>query len=678
MLALLALLYAQDPPPATQQAEPTMEVDGETISERRILEVMNEQSYLTARRLSELWLVEHPESVVALYGLGKSLWAGEAKHPEAKHYLEKMLEIWRRDGYGADGNTTIYIDTLASLYQLCGEMGDHKAQFAYMDQYDLEVATPLGARRAWGLMKAGRTDEARALAQEGAESTQSGQRTAGLNTLCALSATHGSREDSYNACREALFWERTLSAADVTVAASNAALGALAVFKYDEAEEHYRESMSGGVSVSNPWKGMANLYLREGRTEETLEMIRGAQKYRLSQPANYRAGDRAELDAFLATFLLALGESDKGMELINRAIQFPDRRGLTSSTNIESVGGHALIRLVLRQVAAERAAERRAAKPLWKRIPEQILSWLPDWDSWQDQETVAGALSDRELLLGTLMPHRDKSLASPSWLNGGLIPVLGTGVVSAGLNAAQLRETAPEGRAWLQAQAAEVAYREGEEEEVRRLGLLALEGMPAGDRLMRARVQALLGAVSDDPTEQAQLYTEAWRLHPGVFRLVGLALPAQIESDGGAFADNIAAALRRSPRFTPANGGFRVTISGTPDAVEACLLDPDNSRLVCTTLRPPSPEIPEPPAEGASKNEPPPPVEPPTEQEILEWMVDLFHRRAFGLPLGVNLHDVQSLDGTTVLMTEMRREKLENLLGELGADQPELHSPAGE
>ena len=195
---------------------------------------------------------------------------------------------------------------------------------------------------------------------------------------------------------------------------------------------------------------------------------------------------------------------------------------------------------------------------------------------------------------------------------------------------------------------------------------------------MRARVQALLGAVSDDPTEQAQLYTEAWRLHPGVFRLVGLALPAQIESDGGAFADNIAAALRRSPRFTPANGGFRVTISGTPDAVEACLLDPDNSRLVCTTLRPPSPEIPEPPAEGASKNDPPPPVEPPTEQEILEWMVDLFHRRAFGLPLGVNLHDVQSLDGTTVLMTEMRREKLENLLGELGADQPELHSPAGE
>jgi hypothetical protein len=31
-----------------------------------------------------------------------------------------------------------------------------------------------------------------------------------------------------------------------------------------------------------------------------------------------------------------------------------------------------------------------------------------------------------------------------------------------------------------------------------------------------------------------------------------------------------------------------------------------------------------------------------------------------------------------VLMTEMRREKLENLLSELGGDQPELHSPAGE
>jgi tetratricopeptide (TPR) repeat protein len=678
MLALLALLYAQDPPPAEKRAEPTLDVDGEIISERRILEVMNEGSYLTTRRLSELWLVEHPESVVALYGLGKSLWEGEAKHPEAKHYLEKMLEIWKRDGYGADGNNTIYIDTLASLYLLCGEMGDHEAQFAYMDRYDLEVATPLGARRAWGLMKAGRIDEARALAEKGAASEQSGQRTAGLNTLCALNASYGSREDGYNACREALFWERTLSAADVTVAASNAALGALSVFKYEEAEEHYRESMTGGVSVSNPWKGMAGLYLREGRTEEALEMIRGAQKYRLSQPANYRAGDRAELDAFLATFLLALGESDKGMDLINRAIQFPDRRGLTSSTNVESVGGHALIRLVLRQVATERAAERRAAKPLWKRLPEQILSWLPDWDGWEDRETVAGILSDRELLLGTLMPHRDKSLASPSWLNGGLIPVLGTGVVSAGLNAAQLRETAPEGRAWLQAQAAEVAYLEGDEDEVRRLGSAALEGMPAGDRLMRARVQALLGAVSQDPTEQARLYTEAWRLHPGVFRLVGLALPARIESDGGAFAETVAAALRRSPRFTAANNAFVVTVSGNTDSVNACLLDPDNSRLVCTTLRPPPPKTPNPPADGASENNIPAQVEPPTEQEILEWMVDLFHRRAFGLPLGVNLHDVQSLDGTTVLMTEMRREKLENLLSELGGDQPELHSPAGE
>lgn len=678
MLALLALLYAQDPPPAAPPAEPTMDVDGETISERRILEVVGEGSYLTARRLSEQWMVEHPDSVVALYGLGKSLWAGEGKHPEAKHHLEKMLEIWKRDGYGADGNKTIYIDALASLYLLCGEMGDHEAQFAYMDQYDLEVATPIGARRAWGLMKAGRTAESRAMAEQGAASDQSGQRTAGLNTLCALNATHGSREDSYNACKEALVWERTLSAADVTVAASNAALGALAVFRYDEAEEYYRESMTGGVSVSNPWKGMAGLYLREGRTEEALEMIRGAQKYRLSQPANYRAGDRAELDAFLATFLLALGESDKGMGLINRAIQFPDRRGLTSSTSIESVGGHALIRLVLRQVAAERAAERRAAKPIWKRIPEQILSWLPDWEGWEDEETLAGALSDRELLLGTLMPHRDKSLASPSWLNGGLIPVLGTGVVSAGLNAAQLRETAPEGRAWLQAQAAEVAYWEGDEEEVRRLGLLALEGMPVGDRLMRARIQALVAAASSDPTEQARLYTEAWRLHPGVFRLVGLALPARIEAEGGSFAEGIAAALRRSPRFTSANNGFRVTVSGTTDSVDACLLDPDNSRLVCTKLRPPPPKTAEVTSEGASENNPPPPAEPPTEQEILEWMVDLFHRRAFGLPLGVNLHDVQSLDGTTVLMTEIRREKLENLLGELGGEQPELRSPSGE
>ena len=152
MLALLALLYAQDPPPedAPARVEPTLEVDGERVTERRILEVVNEGSYFTARRLSELWLEAHPESVVALYGLGKSLWQGEGKHPEAKHYLEKMLEIWKRDGYGADGNNTIYIDTQASLYLLCGEMGDHDAQFSYMDRYDLEVATPLGARRAWG------------------------------------------------------------------------------------------------------------------------------------------------------------------------------------------------------------------------------------------------------------------------------------------------------------------------------------------------------------------------------------------------------------------------------------------------------------------------------------------------------------------------------------------------
>jgi hypothetical protein len=209
------------------------------------------------------------------------------------------------------------------------------------------------------------------------------------------------------------------------------------------------------------------------------------------------------------------------------------------------------------------------------------------------------------------------------------------------------------GLAYLDALGAEAAWASGDERGAEALAASALANLPPQERLLRARMAVVQARVAEWNGQSAEaLWQSAWSLNPGVLRLMGAAVPATFQDDGSALAGPASAALGRSPRFR-AGPGFVVDARSAGSALTLCLLGADQSQLVCSTTD----DVPAP--DGA------PDDWTPSDDDRVVHAVGMFHRRAFGLPLGVNLQQLDSLDGTNVVATEARRERLEKLLQEL-------------
>ena len=81
-----------------------------------------------------------------------------------------------------------------------------------------------------------------------------------------------------------------------------------------------------------------------------------------------------------------------------------------------------------------------------------------------------------------------------------------------------------------------------------------------------------------------------------------------------------------------------------------CLRSPRGSLLSCSPAPKPIPE------EGQPEL---------TDWEYAQYVVYVFHERAFAMPLGLSGTDLRSLDGSTVVDTEASRKRMEGLLDNL-------------
>jgi len=639
-----------------------------TALEQEALRLYNDNRLVTARAKAEAVLRVDPDSIVGNYVLGCALREAEGSLSRAMFHLGRAREIYETR-YGstrvAGAPWQLHREILFATQALAGEMEEYEYQLHVLEFHDYLYDPDLLAEHAWPLVHLNRLTEARSFAQRAIRTTDAWQQSLGRNALCAVEGAARARQPQYQACLDAYqsAVRRAQGSTDanpatsphVTVHAYNAALGALAVLRFDEAERMLIEGTRRlEFTTANPWRLLARLYLDTGRTVQAVDALREMQRWRVRQPANLRDQDRAETDVAVATVLLVAGEGSAGLRFIDRAIDRPDRRGLVASDQEQALGAHALLRRALRTLEAELEAERASVSGLTGRVSGGAGSLATRARAWPDDERVTNALTDELRLDATLRMYVRRGIEPvPTWMVGDLVRVLGPGVVAVALRDARREEAAfPAIRSLHDALEAEVRLAQGDEARALALAERSLAALPTAEVLLQARVAAVAAesarALGRD-TAAYGYYERAMQKDAGTLRRLGLALPAHVRTTGaGAAVERAGALLGRSPRLRSDDRGFEVLVTGSDAALRMCLRSPLATQLTC--------------AESTrARGE--------TVEAFAARSVLAFHAQAFATRVGLSTTDVRSLDGTTTANDTAAREQMNGVLRDIAGPE---------
>lgn len=656
--------------------------------EQEAMQLLEENKLVTARTKAEEVLATRPYSIVGHYVLGRVLFEAEGSHARAMYHLGRARELyertWNAEARPAGSPWELHRELLYHTARVAGQMELHEHQLHVLGYHDFLYDPDMLGERAWPLMHLGRFEEARDFATRAANSRNQWQRSAGLNALCAVEGEAQTREPYYEACLGALeaarreVAGRTPGSEDegggITVDAYNAAMGAMAALRFQEAEELAREGVRRlEFTPANPWRFLLYLYISQNRMDPALGAVRDMMRWRNRQPAYLRDQSRAEDDAAFATLLLVAGETEVALRAITASIEQPDRRGLTSSDGDTARGNHALLRRVILRTHAEREREEASMSGFGARVHGYFAAMGERLSAWPDDERVAATLTDEERLVATLRPHVQGGIEGFSpWLAGELVDVVGAGVVAVALEEARRRDAdAPEVAPYYDAIEAEIELERGDEDRALSLAQQALDALPATEVLLKARLAAVASEAArrKGSSQLSHAFLEqVLQLDPSTVRRMGLVVPVHVRATGGGAAQEAADLLEASPRFRSVGGAFVVEVETVGDGLRACLNGQHGNQLRCAEVYPepePDPEA-EPPAEA-----PPAPDDEEEEEEPLTLPQRLsreLHAQAFSARIALSRIDMQSLDGRTTGGSEIVRDQLQGILG--GAPPP--------
>ncbi|MBK8256253.1 MAG: hypothetical protein IPK82_26750 [Polyangiaceae bacterium] len=663
-----------------------------TQPEREALDLAREDKLLTARTQAEEILKNNPNSIVGHFVMGTALRDAEGSLPRAMAHLKKARELFEAQ-YGADGDGgpwRVYADTLFSIAITAGLMEDFEAELRAMDDYDKRFSPKMLAQRVWPLMKLGRYDEARKWAKAAIDTGSSFQKLRALNGLCAVEAEELKRVTNYEACLTTYKYAKAFAengppgakprSIDITVYANNAHLGALAVLKYDEAEQLAIDgTKTTAETSSNPWLRLARMYIDQGRASEAVTAAKAVQAWRARTPPSTREQFSSEDEGTIAILLLTAGEFRASLRLADRIMNRPDRRAMTSTSPEHTRGGNALLRHAVLKLGVELASERASYSSVLDAPGHLAQSAKYSALAWPDAQRVAGVLLDDQTLVNTLRVYLENGIDYvPTWMLGDLVQVIGPGVFLAGLASARQAEVEVPGyAAFYDALEAEARLAQGDEARALELARKALETLPKAEVLLKSRT-AVIGALAaqslGDTSAALGLFERAMLADPGMVRRLGASLPATFEVGGGTVAQDTADRLRKSPRLSESPNGFVVSVTADAVEVQACLRTPLGAELGCARVpiqvKPPPPQTP--PASAAPadlKAERPSPPAPP--KEPAERAAEAFHKALFSLKMNLSESDLRSLDGGPTATREAARERMRDLLG----DKPDSDEP---
>ncbi|MCB9673075.1 MAG: hypothetical protein H6734_26630, partial [Alphaproteobacteria bacterium] len=298
MIGLLLAAFAQSP---------TDLLTGEPATSEAALQALRARKPLEARRLAEDVLVADPDDFTANYVVAKVYFEEDANLPRALYHFRKADRILE-DVPQAErpaGADRLHCTLLKELGWVAEDMENSALFYASLDRYNAKCTPERRAERGWRLMKDGRFDESRAVAEAGLASDDPWQVALGGNVLCALEAVVRDRAAAVRAC-EAVIDRSRAQGYDLTVEAYNASTTTLSNLDFDRTDELLQLATRGQVGGStNPWEHYAGYLLLQGRGTEAIAALKSMQAWRHAQEAPVRAENRAGADAMVAQVLLA-------------------------------------------------------------------------------------------------------------------------------------------------------------------------------------------------------------------------------------------------------------------------------------------------------------------------------------------------------------------------------------
>lgn len=701
VVAVLAMMPEATAQTGAGASAATTEVEVEA------LRLYSEDKLVGARTKAEEALAADEDSLVGHFVLGQVLRQAEGSLARSMFHLGRARELyettWVASSRSAGAPWELHRDTLYAVQGLAGEMELYDYQLEVQGYHDYLYDPDLLAEHAWPLIGLGRYDEAREFAQRATKARRDPwMRSSGLNALCAVEGEAGRRHPWLEACLAALDNARerrgTEDEGALTVHAFNAAQAARSTLGFAQAEALALEGARRlEFTPANPWRLLARQYLDQGRMTDAAGALREMQRWRRRQPAYLRDQDRAETDVAFATVMLVAGETEIAARAVGRAIDQPDRRGLTSSSAEQAEGAHALLRRAVLRTQAERDAERAAFAGMLGQIEGVARRTFDDSALLADEERIRASLADERRLILTFRFYVTGGLEPLApWLVGDLVDVLGAGVVGVAIRRARVIEGPSPLDGYFDSIEAELALASGDEDEALDLARRALEGLPTTEALLRARLAVVAAEASrrrGQNSERVAYLADAFAVDGGAIRRLRVSVPARVRVTGtSTVASEAAAMIGRSPRFTD-DAGFEVRVSEDGPAVQACLNAPGGTRIRCARVDPAAlaAEYEEaleaweqrraaleaaenadgdPEAQGADgeggedgeDEEEPELGERPEPVDPALYLAAEFHDVVFGAAVSLSSADLSSLDGRTTTGAEVAREQMQNLL----------------
>lgn len=623
---------------ARAQGTPTSWTQLSPAEEEAFLMVEQNQM-IRARELGEALVADDPTSFIGHLVLAYAQHFAEANFPRALYHANLARQHFEAR-FGPEPQTPApwiwHARIIQELANVHGDLGHHAERIALIERFNRSYQPRMVAEVAWSLMKLGRYDEARAAARAGLAEDGPGQVMVALNALCAIEFEAGRDGASYDACGQALAHSRQTGSVTV-VDLTNFAEAARTMFQLAEAERALLEATEASSSLyGNPWLDLAELYTRAGRFAEAGQALSEIAAWRGKRPPHARDADRNESRRGIAEFMLVTGMHEQALGLTDKAMVTPDRRAHNSRNPAQDRSLTALLDRRARRMAAESRVEGATAKPWYERLLAQGEAWALEAQAFLSGRAVTRILTeDDDLLVGLLRFGTASSGVQPPWLTGDLVELFGPGV----MHEAIVRADAGDGRAaadpYYAALHAEVALAEGDEEAVQRYAARALAGLGTGEALLRARVMALQAQAGLDVNYDAVLGTD-----PGVFRRLEAAIPVRLRVQGDAVAEEVADAVRRSPRFhVTSDAPLTVSVDVRAAGGRVCLLGGAERVFGC--------------GEASVTNDAD------SVQTLAQRLVDAFHTDVFAPRVDMSQAEINSLDGSS----QSTRNPLETLFG---------------
>ncbi|MCB1671312.1 MAG: tetratricopeptide repeat protein [Pseudomonadales bacterium] len=604
-----------------------------------VCDALNLEENVRARELSENWVRAEPDNPAAQFALAEVLYTVEANLPRALFHLRKAEELTNYRSLGralASGNIQWHYLTLSQLSFIYQIIGDQENALAYLDKIEEIYGQDVESLRGWPLIKMGRFEAARESANKVLQTSSSErERARAWNTLCAVELASLRPNENIVACDRAIDEDENIASSENdgdTVYLTNASEVALSLLEMEEAENFLDRAtrVLNPESVADPWIYKLYITMNQGRFEEAREAMDRMLLWRENQVPVVTVMNRAEHLMVSASFLILSGQGEQAARLTSTALSEPDRNGSFSADDAQKDSVSALLHMLANETWYQVQLEQAATMDFMDRTQARLAANRQRFAAWLAARHAASLFADEAVLLNRLRPYAPLDVHIPEWIEPEIVRLLGTGVMSGLLERARTSGAFLLNEGYYFSYATEIAALKKRPNEVLENGLQALELLPDREVLLRARLQARIGASAWEIGQRelaVEAYQKAMQLDPGILRRLDASLPITFANDDSELARATAHFMKQSPRFREVADGFPLEVS--PDGPSVCLYAPKGEVVACFT------HTPEP---GQSA------------RDSARQLVLGLHQELFDLGYGISSAQMALLRGSSVIM----------------------------